>query len=202
MRIPTLPALVLAVASIIPSVAKADAITSNVYNMTGTATLDGNSNCTSCSETLNFNFDVTINVDATYGYYVSSFVDPGGTMDSSGTLGASFQLPSGSGYFSQYIELFDSSGDEIDIVPFGGAVGPVPSFAANLYGCQTSTCVEDFGDYPLLNPPELGIYKELISDPTISYVPEPSSFALLVMVGLLAIGCALLRKARSICAAV
>jgi len=99
---------------------------------------------------------------------------------------------------SNFIGLFNPSGDEIDIHLCQGFVSsPVaPSINnADLFGCQTAVCVTDFSNFPTPGSPQLGIFLGAPVRSKVSAIPEPSATALLVFGALiLGVGRAISRK--------
>src|SRR6202035_1243745 len=125
----------------------------------------------------------------------AAYVVPGlGTLESLGPLGQ-FNLLGGGGVGgflhsptpalggdSNYVAFFDTGGDEIDIhfARGDGLSRFVPSIvSADVYGCQTVTCANDFSR---VGPqPSIGVFNYGEVEATVTLVPEPQTLALLLI---------------------
>jgi hypothetical protein len=177
------------------------------YNVSGALLLVGNNVCAGlpCTETIAFSFDLGYQLKPDlnlYEPYVVHLVDTW-----SGALGSFTQstpglhflsdpiIPPGSGggcfgADSNFIGLFNPSGDEIDIHLCQGFVSsPVaPSINnADLYGCRTAVCVTDFSNFPTQTLPQLGIFLDAPVVSKVTAIPEPAAITLLVL-GMLVFG--------------
>lgn len=174
----------------------------NLYYVAGAETVVGNSVCGAapCTETVNFSFDLSWQFVDPLRQYVASVTNlvtdwsgPLGpfTRSSAGPLGFAFfnNTVSGpcfrSGDFN-YLALFDAGGDEIDITLCNNGVSspttPFISYAGELYGCGTATCVTDFSLFP--GPaPQGGILIAGTVESSVREIPEPTTL-LSLMVGL------------------
>ena len=186
----------------------------SLYDVNGTMTINGNNVCTPspCSETVNFSlvFGYTFNSDYQMyqGYVVSA------NSSSVGVLGSSFaMLPafignpnnvgnpiSNSGCAGSdvnYIEFFDSPGDEIDLHACADLEPtPVaPTFGwTDLYSCATVTCLNDFRAPGVGNPLFLGGTLQT----SVTAVPEGGASLGYLVISLAPIGLAIgLSKRKS-----
>jgi len=114
----------------------------SAYDINGSMTIPGNSSCPSCSETINFSFELTPNPTA---LVCNGFGEPCvenmniGSFGPLGTFTAPYQLQAG------YIPFFDG-GDEVDLdmlFPNGYLAAPVAN-PGDLWTCDTAICVADF----------------------------------------------------------
>jgi hypothetical protein len=110
-------------------------------------------------------------------------------MTDAGPLNGPFQIHEGP--FSSYFQVLDSSGDEIDVYGANSVLTETPwigptFLGAELYSCQTATCVIDFVS-PDVNPAHLTtppFYGINLSGPvhlqtTVTAVPETGTLGLL-----------------------
>ena len=164
-----------------------------VYRVTGSATITGNPVCNGlpCTETVNFSFLVNYlllpNIPNSYEENLVSII----SLTSSGPLAPFDRIGASNG---DYFGFFNSSNDEIDVNgPFGDrqfAPAPFPNLIdADLYGCQTNTCLTDFGLPGFTQIPAPGIFREGTLQYTASAVPEEGTWSyLLVGIGLCLLG--------------
>ncbi len=143
----------------------------NVYSVEMTSTFVATQPCLSnCTETIAASFEwvETNNI-------IDSYVVPGTLWASAnGFLGPLLQANSSAkdGY---YIPVYDLYGDEIDI-----NFSPMDPFM-DIWSCKSSACIDGF------NPPPYQQVGGFLFDQTfgwneVSTVPEPSSFAMLLIV--------------------
>ena len=177
------------------------------YSVTGALLLAGNDVCAGlpCTETIAFSFDLGYQFQPglnLYEPYVVNLVDTW-----SGALGSFTQSTAGRhflgdptinpgggggcfGLDSNFIGLFNRSGDEIDIHLCQGFVAaPVaPSILdADLYGCHTAVCVTEFSPFQSQSLPQLGIFLNAPVGSKVTTIPEPATITLLVF-GMLVFG--------------
>jgi hypothetical protein len=130
--------------------AQADSIP--IWDVTGTLTITGNNVCglSPCVETIKFSFDYTYTLVASE--YVGELLGTA-SVSSYGALGSSFAglySPQNPFIFCQpnanYMPMFNSGGDEIDLYACGNAESTpaVPSFRGDLWHCVTASCITDF----------------------------------------------------------
>jgi hypothetical protein len=155
-----------------------------VWDVTATLTITGNNVCGGgpCTETLNYSFDYTYTYNATFDEYDGEIVgNP--SVSSYGALGSSFSglvypflRNSQCGPNVNYMDSFDSEGDEIDLYACGpGSSTPrIPSFGGDLFGCATQTCINDFApsDYGCKTAPCIGIFLVGSIQENVVQVPE------------------------------
>jgi len=165
------------------------AMADGVFDVTGSLTISGNDVCggAACVETLDFSFEVTW-VQFAPGQFNPEIL-PGTTASSSGPLG-SF-APAGPGSIANnFIQFFNTQGDEIDISVLNAPVASAPQALqlANgfgggyIYGCQTAVCVADFAP-PGFVPPAFGLFTLGTVQYTETAVPEASTI-LYLLIGL------------------
>jgi hypothetical protein len=151
-----------------------------VYDISGSLTIPGTT-----PETINFNFDLAYTLSS-FGTYNASVVPGTAILSQSGPLGAPFTIGSATLTFaSNYVEFFDPSGDEIDLLfsGVGGSTpGPPATIGADLYSCTSAACDMNFC------PPAFGcvagqqsialLIQGTVED-SAKQVPEPRTFAML-----------------------
>ena len=190
------------------------ALADTVYDVSGDVTLAGNVNCPTCRESIGFSFGIDyVPSPSGFGFtwYTPTVIDFSSTW--SGQMG---NAPGAPGVLDvpSYVPLFNAGGDEVDIdlpssfsEPYS-IYQPVPVLqGADLWGCMTSTCVNDFVDPELINGshPLVGIYQPedlsnvsvTLADPPAVHTPEPSTMAMLGLTGLL-LGAMMVWKKREL----
>ena len=186
----------------------------DIFQVNGILTIVGNNACPplpACAETLNFSFSVDEGpdtMDVPEGAYQLFTVAGSGSIESLGPLGQ-FSVPftmignpaftdSGDGD-NNYVAFTDADDDEIDIHFFQGVGNSLftPSVVtADLYGCGTATCTNEFSPFAggSATAGEIGIFDFGEVSATVTPVPEISSASLLA-VGLLAlVGLGIVRR--------
>ena len=142
---------------------RADSTNGPIYDVNGTMILTGNNVCTPspCTETIQFSFQFGYQFTTLGGNFYSGYAIPGTiSVTSSGNLGASFLTngvvfsptvgpnPGCSGGDANFMEFLDAVGDEIDLHECGNLeqspIAPSFSLTSTLYGCATTTCINDF----------------------------------------------------------
>jgi hypothetical protein len=131
---------------------RADSINNPLYDVNGRLTITGNDVCglSPCTETIEFSFEYTYTLN---GFEYLGEVVGTPSVSSYGALGSFFAgitSPQNPFPFCQpntnYMPMFNSGGDEIDLYACGNyqSTPVAPSFRADLWGCQTVTCGNDF----------------------------------------------------------
>jgi hypothetical protein len=164
----------------------------DIYGVTGQLAIAGNNVClpSPCAESIKFSFAIDEKFDTGLGAYLVSTVPGTINLVASGPLGL-FTSPGGfsalgpiGGANQNFMPLYDSGGDEIDIWaltnlqpnPFTPAIG-----GSELYSCGNATCVTDFSPPGLCAPGASSCGVDLQSgtlQATVTAVPEPSTISL------------------------
>src|SRR5215467_3176503 len=179
---------------------------SPVWDVNGQIVLIGNNVCypSPCTETVNFSFDYTYQyVGGTYfGQVVGtpSFTSIGPLGSNFYTITNPIEPEADCGFDTNYMEMLDRAGDEIDISTCGNAQStPVtPTFpVAQLYRCDTAICITDFApSYDCLSGSNVcpGIFKQASVQATVVEVPEGGTTIEYCASSFAFIGCALFWK--------
>lgn len=173
-------------------------LAADICDVTGVLLIVGNDACAGlpCTETIAFSFDLgyEFNPEApTYRAYISNVAD-----NWSGPLGSFSQTITGLGATANAdqndLAFSDPTGEEIDIHVIQGFVSTLPSAVtfssyADLYSCGTTTCVTDFAPsfFQGRTPPVFGLFVGGPAEFTVTAIPEPATFSLLLC-GLFVLG--------------
>ncbi|HEY6442907.1 MAG TPA: hypothetical protein VIY66_06155 [Candidatus Acidoferrales bacterium] len=180
-----------------------------IYDVSGTVSFFGNSNCPSCTETIDFSFQLDNQFSDSSGWTMSLL--PGGSSSFSGPLplqpwppGASGILPSVDGGYLTWGDVADNFGLTTHCLGQGFMLGPcTPNPTGVVFVCGSPICVEDFCPPPWTCPAfaggaGIGVPSTISATVTVQGgfvgVPEPGTLTLLTL-GLLALGM-LLRSGR------